>query len=172
MRLEMLVTTLILNWGIMAAGAKVPNKEAVASCTFSDLPGAVKHLVKEDLAAWTCNGYPNMVWDSGEVIITASCNSQHELDNKCVLARPEQKIGQCPPINSRPTNATLKYQFQHKLDLGHEQEQVYGEYYECLGDLKWKSNFGFRGRLTQCYAGKWTPVYDVCEEGKVARGCL
>lgn len=58
-----------------------------------------------------------------------------------------------PPV---PTNAVLKYQFGRNGS--------YGRYYECKKESGWV--FGTTGRLTQCLMGKWTPIYDMCDEGE------
>lgn len=44
-------------------------------------------------------------------------------------------------------------------------DEPYAAYYECTGDLHWLS--GHKGRLAQCIKGKWTPILDICGEGKL-----
>ncbi|ROT66485.1 hypothetical protein C7M84_015485 [Penaeus vannamei] len=127
------------------------------SCTFPDVPGAEKHVLGQRAVAWTCKR-ANATWSTGELVLLRSCGDNLSALPSCVPSPPTSGgIKPCTDAPPVPTNAVLKYQFGRNGS--------YGRYYECKKESGWV--FGTTGRLTQCLMGKWTPIYDMCDEGLV-----
>ncbi|XP_042866569.1 uncharacterized protein LOC122249612 [Penaeus japonicus] len=134
---------------------------ALASCPSFGTTSATLHTLHPSLVALTCPTPESEVFAGDERVRVSQCfGGQWTVVDDACAADSKGAIGECPPATP-PANSISNKDFS-------DSNGVFASYYECTEGQVWLS--GMPGQVSQCIAGNWTQVLDVCTEGRRRRG--